>query len=85
LLIFVSSPYSAYAKHAMAPLWAEIMENIHPILDPEEGEREWPPPKLAVFSAHDTTVMPLLASLGPNLWNDTDWPPYASMILIEVR
>ena len=61
------------------------MENIHPILNPEKGERERPPPKLAVFSGHDTTVMPLLASLGPHLWNDTDWPPYASMLLIEVR
>jgi hypothetical protein len=66
----------------MAPLWAEIIENIHPIVDPE---RDQPPPKLAVFSAHDTTVMPLLASLGPKLWNDTDWPPYASMLNIEVR
>jgi ubiquitin-like domain-containing CTD phosphatase 1 len=29
--------------------------------------------------------MPLLASIGPNLWNDTDWPPYASMLLIEIH
>jgi hypothetical protein len=79
---------AAYAKLGLGPLWFEIMANIDPILNGEsdqEGEREKSPPKLAVFSGHDTTIMPLLASLGPNVWNDTQWPPYASMMIIEVR
>ena len=41
-------------------------------------------PRLSIFSGHDDTLMPLLASLGPNLWNETDFPPYASMLLLEV-
>jgi hypothetical protein len=79
---------AAFAKLGLGPLWFEIMANIDPILNGEAdqgGEREKPPPKLAVFSGHDTTIMPLLASLGPNVWNDTQWPPYASMMIIEVR
>lgn len=40
--------------------------------------------ELAVFSGHDTTIMPLLASLDGRLWNNSDWAPYASMLLIEV-
>jgi hypothetical protein len=67
----------------MAPLWLEIMENVAPWLQEEDYEVNFP--KLAVFSGHDTTIMPLLASLGPLLWNDTDWAPYASMLVIEVR
>ena len=76
-----------YAKLAMAPLWAEIMENISPTLNgnsAEEMSTRTLPPKLALFSGHDTTLIPLLASLGPKLWNDKDWPPYASMMIIEV-
>ena len=67
----------------MAPLWTEIMDNIRPWLqDSNEGDSD--APKLAIFSGHDTTLMPLLASIGPKLWNEEDWPPYASMLLIEV-
>jgi hypothetical protein len=72
----------------MGPLWAEIMENIRPWITLEEDQIDEDmvmAPKLALFSGHDSTLMPLLASLGPKLWNDTDWAPYASMFLIEVR
>jgi hypothetical protein len=79
----IYSDPSEYAKLGMAPLWLEIMENIVPWLREEDFEVETP--RLAVFSGHDTTIMPLLASLGPKLWNDTDWAPYASMLVIEVR
>ena len=75
---------SEYAKLAMGPLWAEIWENIDPWLNQFDSPESTPGPKLALYSGHDTTIMPLLASLGANLWNDTDWPPYASMVLIEV-
>lgn len=89
------------AKLAMGPLWAEIMGNINPYLEDSHrrrraqqpttpGERALknlppPAPQLALFSGHDTTIIPLLTSLGPRVWNLTDWPPYASMVLIEVR
>ena len=82
---FFAFVFIAYAKLSMAPLWAEIMENINRFLVEEDTAYfEDYPPRLALFSAHDTTVMPLLASLGPKLWNDTDWAPYASMMIIEV-
>jgi len=69
----------------MAPLWAEIMDNIYYFVDKDSiPGSNFSSPKLALFSGHDTTIMPLLASLGPKLWNDTDWAPYASMFIIEV-
>lgn len=37
--------------------------------------------KLALWSAHDTTVMPVLAALGA--W-DGVWAPYASLITLEL-
>ena len=70
----------AYTKLAMGPLWAEIMDNIRPIVSKQHAP---PPNKLALFSAHDTTLAPLLVSLGPQVW-DGQWPPYASMMIIEV-
>jgi hypothetical protein len=57
------------------------MDNINMFIDVEVIPVA---PRLAVFSGHDTTITPLLASLGPKLWNDTFRPPYASMFIIEV-
>mmetsp|Transcript_23792 Transcript_23792/g.42803 ORF Transcript_23792/g.42803 Transcript_23792/m.42803 type:complete len:300 (-) Transcript_23792:716-1615(-) len=77
---------AAFAKQGMGPLWKEIMANILPIVDsannPSSGTSL---PKLALFSGHDTTLMPLLATLGDKVWSGTDWPPYASMIQIEIH
>lgn len=72
----------AYAKLAMGPMWAEILANIEPIIHADD--RGPPPNRLALFSGHDTTILPLLISLGPDVW-DGEWPPYASMMIIEVR
>ena len=76
--------FPEFAKYAMSPLWTEIMESIRPIFDGGRNEGI-KPPKLALFGGHDTTIIPLLASIGPKLWNSTEWPPYASMMIIEVR
>jgi hypothetical protein len=67
-----------HSKLAMGPLWYEIIVNINNAIGGK------PSPKLALFAGHDTTLMPLLASLGPDLWKDTEWAAYASMMLIEV-
>lgn len=75
---------SEYARLALGPLWYEIMQNINPHLEGDD-DGAVDAPKLALFSGHDTTIMPLLASIGPELWNDTDWASYASMMVIEVR
>lgn len=86
---------AAYAKLEMGPIWKEIMDNIRPIVDPSsstltstggaDDNTNPPPPKLALFSGHDTTLMPVLATLGPQVWSGTEWAPYASMILIEIH
>lgn len=67
----------------MGPLWAEIMDHILPVVNEDEGDRGRPPAKLAIYSGHDTTIMMILESLGSKV-KAIEWPPYASMILIEV-
>ena len=79
---------AAYAKLGMGPLWKEIMANILPLVDSDNpaansGMRRIP--KLALFSGHDTTLMPILATLGDDVWDGTEWAPYASMIQIEIH
>jgi len=64
----------------MGPLWAEIMDNINPIVTEEDHH---PLTRMAIFSAHDDTVSSLLATLG--LLNDTHWPPYAAMLNLELH
>lgn len=76
-----------YAKLGMAPLWSEIMSQIYAVTnEPANGccPPVTTPAKLALYSAHDTTLMPLLASLGPTVW-DGEWAPYASMVSIEIH
>jgi hypothetical protein len=55
------------------------MDRIDPIIKDASHN---PPTRLAIVSGHDDTISPLMASLG--IWNDTMWPAYASMFLIEV-
>jgi ubiquitin-like domain-containing CTD phosphatase 1 len=40
---------------------------------------------MALFSGHDSTIIPVLASLGPRVYDKHTWPAYASMILIEIH
>jgi hypothetical protein len=69
----------------MGPLWAEIMDHILPVVNENDQEdRGRPPAKLAIYSGHDTTIMMILESLGSKVKANIEWPPYASMILIEV-
>jgi hypothetical protein len=75
----VKANEAEYAKLAMQPLWYEIMMKVYPHIQGQTNELN----KLAVFSGHDTTIVPLLASLG--VWNDSAWPPYASMVVIELH
>lgn len=75
----VTANEAEYAKLAMQPMWNEIMVKMHPHMEGDALGLN----KLALFSGHDTTIIPLLASLG--VWNDTAWPPYASMVVIELH
>jgi Histidine phosphatase superfamily (branch 2) len=82
-----------YSKLGMSFLWNEIMtklnahvrRNDHSVShnyddnDDSGAAHE----KLLLIAGHDTTIIPLLATLG--VWNDTTWPTYASMILLELH
>jgi len=59
---------SELSKMDMGPLWAEI-------LDYDEA--------FSLVSAHDSTIYPLMTSLGEKVWNATDFPAYASMMILE--
>ena len=72
-----------FSKVAMGPLWDEIMYHIKAATrGVTEGDPT--PAKFALFSGHDTTLLPLLASLGA--WKISDWwPSYASMMILELH
>lgn len=66
----------------MGPLWAEILETILPVI---EGDDRAPPTnRLSLISGHDTSIIPLMASLDPDIWPNFEWPSYASMMILEV-
>jgi hypothetical protein len=73
-----------YSKLAMGPLWDYILKNIMPFSSSSAATTPQGP-KMALFSGHDTTIMPILATLGGDVWNGIDWTPYASMLIIEVH
>lgn len=71
-----------YSKLGIGPLWSEIIDHIYPHID--ENNNNINKTLLSIFSGHDTTLIPLLISLGTNVW-DGIWPPYASMMIIEIH
>jgi len=76
-----------YSKVSIGPLWAEIVDHIPPSILGGNMTRtgRHPPTKLAVYSGYDSTIMQLLASLGEDVWDGLVWPPYASMLLVEIH
>jgi len=70
----------------MGPLWAEIVNFLeqtrHSEIKSRSQLRDSQIPLLSVYSGHDSTLMPFLATLGPGVW-DGVWTPYASMVVIE--
>jgi len=76
---------AAFAKLAMGPLWAELLDKMlltYNIEDHLEKDRE--APRMVLYSGHDNTIMPLLASLDFP-FDYLPWTPYASMFIIEVH
>lgn len=86
-----------YAKLAMGPLWQEILTKMNGVSDIFKRQPDSSvidlfdsmllsgTPRLAIYSGHDTTLMPLLASLGDDVWDGVQWTPYASMLVIEIH
>ena len=83
---------SELSKMDIGPLLAEIMDYITPVVvnkkaddDKNNGSNADPNHvKFALYSGHDSTVLPLMASLGAKIWNATNFPAFASMMLLEV-
>lgn len=86
---------AAYSKLAMSPLWSDMLAHIlvHTPANQTILEEEWPEEnkrygnKLALYSVHDSTLMALLSHLDEAeklFWTGAEWPPYASMFLIEL-
>jgi hypothetical protein len=64
---------ASYSKLAMGPMWAELMDALQTRTH-----------HVRLYSGHDDTLMPLLATLGGTVW-DGKWTPYASMLIFEVN
>ncbi|KAJ1638464.1 histidine phosphatase superfamily [Pavlovales sp. CCMP2436] len=67
---------AAWPRLALGPLGHEIRTFARSAVEGKLGR-----PRLALWSAHDTTVTPLLAALGVH---DGRWAPYAANLVIEV-
>jgi hypothetical protein len=67
---------ASYSKLAMGPMWAELMDALQTTPCTHHHVR--------LYSGHDDTLMPLLATLGGTVW-DGKWTPYASMLIFEVN
>eukprot|EP00588_Corethron_pennatum_P002588 CAMPEP_0194301648 /NCGR_PEP_ID=MMETSP0169-20130528/61909_1 /TAXON_ID=218684 /ORGANISM="Corethron pennatum, Strain L29A3" /LENGTH=502 /DNA_ID=CAMNT_0039051913 /DNA_START=93 /DNA_END=1598 /DNA_ORIENTATION=+ len=77
----------AYSKLAMGPMYADIVAGLDGMTADDgaktkEDMAKKNVPMLHFYSGHDTTLMPMLASLGDSLW-DGVWSPYASYMVIE--
>jgi hypothetical protein len=79
-LINAKADNAAYSKLGMSFLWSEIVSQIngHRLGRSAADAHE----KLMLISGHDSTLLPLMASLG--IWMET-WPSYASMMIIELH
>jgi hypothetical protein len=79
-----------YSKIVTNPIWNDILSGLLVFADADKHEmaKAWPdlrePSKFALYSAHDSTIMALLASLGHGVWDGHVWPAYASMFNIEI-
>lgn len=75
------------------PMWVEILSNIAPYepsldisIDVQSQLKKTNfLPKLALFSAHDSTLHMLLASLGEDVFDGQNFAPFASYVTIELH
>jgi len=81
---------AAFPKLAMGPLWTEIMDRIRLTLRKDMIDDEGNTgsnddiPRLLLYSAHDVTILSLLATLGFDIMN-MSIPAYASLLIIEIH
>lgn len=77
---------AAYSKVSSGPLWSDILSKINNTLSVSSIESlNSNRNRFLLYSAHDSTISTLLASLGKDTAMDhLSWPPYASMLNIEI-
>lgn len=68
---------AVYSKTSMAPLFRMILDRMQHMMSFPTSE------KLAIYMAHDSTLMPMLAAMLGSKW-DGKWTAYASMIGFEL-
>lgn len=68
---------SQWSRLAMRTVTKQIRENLLSVIKERKDAK-----KFVLFSAHDTSVMPLLAAVLGDNW-DKRWAPYASMVTLE--
>lgn len=73
---------SEWAKLSMGNTWWHLRQNMESAIRNISG-LGGPAYKFALFSGHDTTIMPMLAALVGEEW-DRVWPGYASMVAVEL-
>ncbi|KAG8460001.1 hypothetical protein KFE25_011050 [Diacronema lutheri] len=72
----LSHDRAAWSRLAMGALGHQVLQHARSAVEGQLGR-----PKFALWSAHDTTVMPLMAALGVH---DGRWAPYAAHFVFEV-
>jgi len=77
---------AALSKLSIGPLWYEIMEQIQAAMNSSiYSKSAKQSTKFALFSGHDGTISQLMSTLGSKVWNASDWPSYAGMMIIETH
>ncbi|KAJ2868779.1 hypothetical protein GGH93_006363, partial [Coemansia aciculifera] len=82
------------ARMQIGPLAREFADNLVSAVEADRGivTRKQRPPKMSIYSGHDSTVGPLLAIFGDDLAGSPSlmtsatpmWPPFASSLRIEL-
>ncbi|KAJ2034329.1 hypothetical protein GGH92_003991 [Coemansia sp. RSA 2673] len=82
------------ARMQIGPLVGELADNVVGVVEADRGivTGKQRPPKMSIYSGHDTTVGPLLAVFGDDLAGSPSlatsatpmWPPFASSLRIEL-
>ncbi|KAJ2682643.1 hypothetical protein IWW39_005908 [Coemansia spiralis] len=82
------------ARLEIGPLVRELADNVVCAIEADRGIEagKTRPPKMSIYSGHDTTIGPLLAILGDDLAGSPSlttsatpmWPPFSSSLRIEL-
>ncbi|KAJ2813840.1 hypothetical protein H4S07_000353 [Coemansia furcata] len=82
------------ARMQIGPFVRELTDNVVSVVEADRGiiVNKQRPPKMSIYSGHDTTIGPLLAIFGDDLAGSPSlttsatplWPPFSSSLRIEL-